>query len=200
MVILTGALHLIFENLLGWKVPFIAVAVIGWGTYIVVRARRDPSLPSHWGVAQMKTGQGWFVPGLFWLLATASLVIFASLRGTFSVGSHFLIVGSIYPIFGIVQQFVLNAILVRNLSLIMTNKIVVTSIAALLFGVVHAPDLPLMACTFVAGLVWAPMFLRYRNLLPLGICHGLLGTMVYFWVLERDPWGEILSSLAGIVS
>lgn len=195
LVILTGGLHLIFENCLGWKVPFIAVAVIGWGTFIVVRARRDPSLLARWGIAQMRTAQGWVACGAFGLVAAAALVAYAYFRGTLEVGSHFFIIGALYPVFGIVQQFVLNALLAGNLAMMTSSRIVIIFISAILFGIVHAPDLPLMACTFIAGLVWVPLFLRYRNLLPLGVCHGLLGAMVYFWVLGRDPVAEMLAEL-----
>jgi hypothetical protein len=39
------------------------------------------------------------------------------------------------------------------------------------------------------------IFLRWRNVWPLGICHGWLGVLFYFWVLGRDPWLEILGGV-----
>jgi hypothetical protein len=47
-----------------------------------------------------------------------------------------------------------------------------------------------MLATFGLGLVYIPLYLRYRNLWPLGFYHGWLGTLFYLWVLGRDPWVE----------
>jgi membrane protease YdiL (CAAX protease family) len=52
------------------------------------------------------------------------------------------------------------------------------------------PEIPLMLTTFGLGLVYIPLYLRYRNLWPLGLYHGWLGTLFYLWVLGRDPWVE----------
>lgn len=48
-----------------------------------------------------------------------------------------------------------------------------------------------MAATFMMGLAFTPMYLRHRNLWPLGIYHGWLGVLTYYWVLARDPWTEM---------
>jgi hypothetical protein len=56
---------------------------------------------------------------------------------------------------------------------------------------VHLPDFRLATATFVLGLALTPIYLKWRNLWPLGIYHGLLGVLFYFWVLERDPWIEV---------
>ena len=199
-ILLTGALHLVFESLLGWKVPYIIVAALGWGTYIVIRARQHPELLDRWGIRQMASGDGWLTSMLFALPAAAALATYALCAKTLRLDGHLLAIAAIYPIFGILQQFVLNALLAANLSDLLPGKRVsIVVISALLFGLVHAPDVPLMACTFVAGLVWVPLFLRCRNLLPLGICHGLLGTLTYYWILGRDPWAEILAEIARVM-
>jgi membrane protease YdiL (CAAX protease family) len=68
----------------------------------------------------------------------------------------------------------------------------VIPVGALLFGLAHWPDGVLMATTFLLGVVFIPMYLRWRNLWPLGVYHGWLGALMYFWILQRDPVAEIL--------
>ena len=40
---------------------------------------------------------------------------------------------------------------------------------------------------WIVGLVWTACFVRIPNLLPLAIAHGWLGTLAYYWLLERPP-------------
>ena len=64
-------------------------------------------------------------------------------------------------------------------------------ICAVLFSLVHVPDPQLMVATFVLGLAFTPIYLRWRNLWPLGVLHGWLGAFCYVWVLDRNPWQEV---------
>ena len=50
----------------------------------------------------------------------------------------------------------------------------------------------LVLATALLGLVFTPIYLRWRNLWPLGLYHGWLGALCYFWVIGRDPLLEIL--------
>jgi membrane protease YdiL (CAAX protease family) len=63
--------------------------------------------------------------------------------------------------------------------------------SAVLFGLAHWPDWPLVALCAGAGAVWTIIHLRYRNLVPLAVTHAWLGTLTYYWILERDPWREL---------
>jgi membrane protease YdiL (CAAX protease family) len=72
---------------------------------------------------------------------------------------------------------------------------VVVAIAAALFGAIHLPDLPLTAATTALGAILTPIYLRWRNVWPLGVGHGLLGALFYVEVLGRDPWAEATAAL-----
>lgn len=79
----------------------------------------------------------------------------------------------------------------------------VTLITAPLFGSIHLPDMWLFGATFALGLVLTPMYLRWRNIWPIGIIvcvfvgrnespiysigflHGWLGAFFYYLVLQR---------------
>ena len=50
--------------------------------------------------------------------------------------------------------------------------------------------LKLVAATGLLGAVFALIYMRWRNLWPLGLYHGWLGVFYYYWILGRDPWAE----------
>ena len=45
---------------------------------------------------------------------------------------------------------------------------------------------------FTLGLLFTPLYLHRQSLLPLGVAHGWLGVLAYYWLLGRDPWLELL--------
>jgi membrane protease YdiL (CAAX protease family) len=89
----------------------------------------------------------------------------------------------------VVQQFLVQALLVRNLEGSLPRYWLLL-VGSCLFAIVHVPEAPLMVATFGLGLVYVSLHLRHRNLWPLGLCHGCLGTLFYLWILGRDPWVE----------
>jgi len=79
-----------------------------------------------------------------------------------------------------------------NLHRLRVPRGVIVPVAAVLFGLIHAPDWILAGLCTVAGAVWTLLFLRTPNLVPLALSHGWLGALVYYWVLECDPLSELL--------
>lgn len=189
-VIATGSTHLFFEEVLHAKAPFIALAAAGWLSYVVLRVRRDPGALRTWGFRLEGLGEAFVAPTLFSAAAAASIAALAAARGTLEANPHLLPILLLYPLWGITQQFLVQALVARNLEHRVPRCWLMLLVAAL-FAVVHAPDLVLMGATFLLGLFFTPMYLRRRNLIPLGLYHGVLGALVYFWVLGRDPWMEV---------
>jgi hypothetical protein len=103
----------------------------------------------------------------------------------------FFIVLAFYQVYGLVQQFFMQAILVRNLRRLSVPTEIIVPVSAVLFGFLHAPDLPLAGLCMVAGAVWTLLFLRTPNIIPLGFSHGWLGALTYYWLLVRDPLGPL---------
>jgi hypothetical protein len=103
----------------------------------------------------------------------------------------------LYPVWGLMQQMLVQGILVRTVAAMSAGpwpKVVATGLAALLFGAVHLPDMRLAAATCLLGAIFTLIYLRWRNLWPLGLYHGWLGVFFYYWVLRRDPWVELLGA------
>ncbi len=112
--------------------------------------------------------------------------------GSLKFTSHFLasVVGR--SAWGLVQQYMLQAFIYRRLRSAMVNQganegaaetqhsapvWLPIIIAASLFALVHAPNLPLMLLTLVSALLWTRTYERAPNLFALALSHGLMSAV-----------------------
>ncbi len=191
-VILTIALHLVLQT--GGPNPyFIAGACLFWAGFVAVRVRRQPGALRAWGFRSDNLAVSSRLPALLFVLTAAAFAGYALWRGHFRFPLHALPLFLLYPVWGLVQQFLALGIVVNNLERIgalAARPVLLALIAAAVFGAVHADDLKLAAGTFALELVLVPLYRRDRNLWPLGVLHGWVGGLFYLWVLNRDLWAE----------
>jgi hypothetical protein len=190
-MLLTGLLHLPFENLWGLKLPYLGVVTVLWITYLALRVRREPGLWREWGVRidNLRSCLPFYV-------AVAVPVFLALLGWRLSGGGAPLGRGwgwvfLVYPAWAFVQEFALQGLLARNLRLAGLPEAAVVAAAGLAFGAAHLPDLPLAGMTAGVGWLWTGSFRRRPNLWILSLSHAWLGTLAFYWVLGRDPWLEM---------
>jgi uncharacterized protein len=197
-VFLTGALHPVFGRVLHLQGVFIAAALLGWAAYIGLSVRRDPSLLGEWGFSTRGLARATLATGVAAAVGLIGMGAIARAEGALRLHWHMFPLLLLYPLWGVVQQFLVQAIFVRPLCLgprALVSPLIATAIAAMLFAAVHLPGLRLTIATGLLGLVFTPIYLRWRNLWPLGLFHGWLGIAAYFWLLQRDPWAELLAGL-----
>ena len=60
------------------------------------------------------------------------------------------------------------------------------------FGAVHIQYPLLVVATGLMGAVYVYLFQRWRNLWPLALCHGWLGSFFYPWVLDENPTASMI--------
>ena len=104
---------------------------------------------------------------------------------------HLAVACLLYFPWALLQQFLLQFYLSGRLQALLPYWLAIF-LTALAFSAVHFPRLPVMAVTFVGGVVWATIYCRYRVLLPLAVSHALLGSTLHYWVFGRDLaqiWG-----------
>jgi hypothetical protein len=94
----------------------------------------------------------------------------------FAAGGLFL-----YCFWGLFQQYLLNGFVVNRLAGAALRRSA-PLLAAIIFSLVHLPNLFLVAIALIAGYLSAWAYLRYRNLFVLGLAHGLLGFLLYLAV------------------
>lgn len=88
----------------------------------------------------------------------------------------------LYPLWGIVQQFAMQAFTYRRLREGIGGVTAPAVFTALLFGAVHYPNLALALATVAGGYVWCRLFERNPNLFTLAVSHGWLAVLLrYSW-------------------
>lgn len=175
---------------------FIFGACLFWLAFILIRVCRDRSILREWGFRIDNLREASKIPLLLFIVGVMLLGVVAHFRDTLTFPLHTSLLFLIYPIWGVIQQFLVLGIVVNNLEKIKffeQNKIWLVLIGATLFGSVHVYDLRLVPATFVLELFIVPLYLKHRNLWPMGALHGWLGGLLYLWILNRDLWVEYLN-------
>lgn len=190
-ILLTGAAFLVFENVLDLKLPFLAVAGLGWALYLGWRLRSTPGLAEAWGLGRSNFAEAAKGAGGVLAAGVSGLLIYRLMLGWRPLPPGAALVFLLYPAWAFIQQFVLQALVAGNLARLGAARGVVIAVTAALFGLAHLPDAPLVAICAAAGAAWAALYLRAPNLWPLALSHAWLGALAYYWILERDPWKEM---------
>jgi membrane protease YdiL (CAAX protease family) len=89
---------------------------------------------------------------------------------------------------GVAQQWVLQTVVFREVRRL-TPKISIL-IAALLFSLVHVPNVFLMAMTFIGALGWCAIYARHPNILPLGLSHAV-ATLAILYAFDDEITGRL---------
>lgn len=197
-VALTGAGHLTFSALDASR-WFIPIASLSWGGYLAYRTRTQEGFLQDVGLGRRGL-RGAFRDASFVALGSTALMAGAgALQGTLDLDPDLLPLFLLYPAWGLVQQVLVQGMVVANLSEAkrrLGSPYVVTPVAAGLFGMVHLPNWKLTAATATLGFAFTPLYLRHGNLWPLGLYHGWLGALFYFWVLDKNPWEDVIENKA----
>lgn len=190
-VTLTGIGHFI-SNALDANKVYIPLVSLGWGAYLYHRARTDQKFLSDVGFTSSGL-RGGFRDATFVALGAMTLMTGTAVRkGSLTLHRDMIPLLLLYPAWGLVQQFLVQGMVTRNLTEADLASYVVTPISASLFGLVHLPDWKMTVGTFALGLAFTPIYLKHGNLWPLGLYHGCLGVFFYFWVLERNPFQDVV--------
>jgi hypothetical protein len=197
-VLLTGVGKFVLADWLGLHLVFIIAASLCWVGFVARRTQADSSALSGWGfTTRGLTGS---INRLFPFAVLALIVTIAIglLTERLLVHWHMLLVFLLYPVWGLVQQFIVVAMVAGNFqkhSRIPTSGIVL--LTASLFSGLHIPSLPLVVASFVMAAITTTIYFYARNLWALGVFHGWVATCVYFFALGEDPWHTVVSSWVG---
>jgi len=191
-VVFTGILHPLFTHF-GAKGLFIFLVSVFWVGYVGWRVRQDPSLWVKWGFQVENLSLAFVWPTVIFVVATGVMAWYGARYGRLLWQAHIFFLLLLYPVWGILQQFLIQALGVANLMALFPGQgwVVAMPVGAVLFSIVHYPNGWLMLATGLMACIFIPCYLRDRNLWPLGLYHGWLGTFFYLWVLGKDPWLDV---------
>jgi len=202
-VVLTALGKFIFMDFLQWRIGFVIVATLSWVAYIFYRYRRQEEITKYWGfrLDNFNSVTRKILP--FGILAVLIFVSIGFIRGTIHISWHIIPILILYPIWGIIQQFLLIALTAGNLQDLKgrnMNKWFAILFSALLFALLHYPFLWLIGGTFILALFYGYTYLREKNIYVLGLFHGWLGGIFYYTVLNRDPFLEMFCKLSHLTN
>jgi hypothetical protein len=186
----TAVVHLVFQELIGFHGVFVVVAVVAWSSYVYARTRREPDVLARWGFRRENFAPSFIAVSAAGAAGIAGMALIAISRGQLRLHGHMLIAFVLYPIWGTIQQFLVQGLVAANLERTRgpwRQPALISLICAAIFAVVHAPGREIMLGTFLLGCVFTPVYLRWHNLWPLGMYHGWLGILFYFWVRGFNP-------------
>lgn len=191
-VVGTGVLHLLFKHF-GAKGIFIVLASVSWAGYIAWQVGRDRTKWGSWGFRTDNLWGAFKWPTVLFVLAGFGMAWYGIMTGRVLWQGHMLFLLLLYPLWGVIQQFLVQALGVDNLTKLFPRHglLLAMPVGVVLFAMVHFPNWRLMLATGLLACVFIPLYIRDRNLWPLGLYHGWLGTFFYLWVLGRDPWVSV---------
>jgi hypothetical protein len=197
-VILTAAGKFIFMDALNWKLPFIICAIVGWTWYVAARSRSVSGILEYWGFTINNFSKALKIVIPFALASIVTCIVVGVWLDTIKITWHILPILLLYPIWGIIQQFLCVALVAGNMSDVKSTRFSPLStviVTALLFGGLHYPFYWLIAGTFILALFYVMVYFKVRNLFVLGIFHGWLGAIFFYTVVGRDPFEEVFGKL-----
>jgi uncharacterized protein len=192
-VLLTAAGKFIFMDALNWRLPFVLVVMTGWIGYVVLRLSQDSNVVRSWGFRFDNFAEGVRLLLPFATVGVLSFFVVGYYQDTINLSWHILPVLVLYPFWGMIQQYLVIAVVGGNLHDLRTGlpKFVTILFTAVLFGALHYPYYWLMGGTFVLALLYGYIYLSVRNIFALGLFHGWLGALFFYTVIDRDPFVEM---------
>jgi hypothetical protein len=198
-VALTGVLHLVCKPL-GLQGAYIVGAILFWVGFVLLTARSRPTVLAEWGFRSDNLRQAFIVSAVIFFPVMGLMAVLARVRGTLMAPPSLALMLLLYPAWGLVQQFLVQSLLVTNLAKgpLKPYPRAPIIVGGFLFSLVHVGNISLMLATGVLGAIFVWLYLRHRNLWPLGLFHGWLASLFYQWFLLRDPLTEIFGWLLGM--
>lgn len=157
-----------------WAIPIIFAFILMLASH---RARRETAREIGWRLDN-------FTEALRLLLLPvlcAALLIFLTgwLLGSLRLEAtqlrpRFLLL----PAWGFVQQYVMQGFINRRAQILWGRGWPSVLLVGLLFGLLHLPNLWLMAVTFLGGVILAYIYQRVPNLPALALAHGLVSLLL----------------------
>ena len=203
LILLNSALFVVCDTVLHAKGPVVAATGVFWIGYLITRLRQEPGTWRKWGLGLHGFWPATIACVLAVLTGSAGMICYGLRHGGVSLPPTFWVLILLYLPWGLLQQFLLNAMVAANVIELLAGMgigvrmrtLAAVTVSSALFGTVHLPDRTLTALCCCAGVVWVAIYLRWRNLWPLGVSHVALGAIAYYVILRRDPLAEIIRTL-----
>jgi hypothetical protein len=195
-ITITAALKFLMMDWLQWRGFYISGICLFWLVYVLSQIKSNNKQLELWGFRS----QGYRASMLFLspFIVTGILIclVYAKINDSLYFSWHIIPVLIFYPLWGIIQQFLMLSIILQNLNIfvnIKINRYVIVLIVSALFSLIHYPSFFLMIFTFFLEIIFISAYFKWRNLWAIGIAHGWIATFLLFYVFNRNLWQELFS-------
>lgn len=165
----------------------------GWvyvaGTTVLALAFARAARAREWGLARTALAGSARQSAMWTALAVAGIFTAGAVAGTIHDRRDFL--GSLVylTLWGGAQQWVLQTAVLRDCQRA-AGRTAGIGIAALLFGLVHMPNVFLVVMTTIGALIWCAIYDRYPNIVPLALSHALT-TLAILYAFDEAITGRL---------
>jgi hypothetical protein len=141
-VVFTAIGKFVFMDYLNWRFAYVAVVIISWSIYIFLRNKTNSEIVKSWGFRNdnILAVSKRVLP--FAIVAIAISFFFGFYQNTINITWHIIPILILYPIWGIIQQFLLIGLTAGNLQDLKglgLNRRIIILFSSLLFSSVHYP-------------------------------------------------------------
>ena len=175
---------------------YIVGACLFWFIYVIYNYKSDRTYLKHWGFQKNNFRQSFLFLFPLAIVSITVIVIYGMVNDTAILNWHILLTFLLYPAFGLFQQFMMAGLIAGNLiaiEKIRFKNYQVVMLTSLIFSLIHYTNFFLMIFTFFLELIFITVYLKWRNLWPLGLIHGWVATFLLYYILERDLWTELFA-------
>jgi uncharacterized protein len=186
-----GVMYVVFRRTLAFRAEFIVPIALVAGVYIAFLAFSGLRRPGDFGLRRENLGKATVWTLILFAGPLLFLVGYGLCKGA-TVPAHFYYTLALYPLWGLLQQLVFQGFVLENLRRLGAGLLSIP-LAAAFYAVVHWPSPFMLWATGLAGLGFSLIYYRYRNILPIGVAHGVLGACLFYLYLGRDPFAKFIS-------
>ena len=173
----------LFEGRVDRRWVYAAAAVV------VALAARHDTRTGEWGFDRRALAGGSRAAALWTAAAVAGIFAAGAAAGTIHDRRDFL--GSFLALvaWGSAQQWVLQTAVLRDCQRA-AGRSAGIGLAAVLFGLVHMPNVFLACMTTIGALIWCAIYDRYPNVIPLAVSHAL-ATLAILYAFDEGITGRL---------
>ena len=165
-----------------------------WLIYIFYRFSVNRNILSFWGFKKEFLKQTIIILSPLVFLSIIVSILYGYFKNGQFITWSIIPILILYPMWGIIQQYLMLGIISQNLLTIFEAKrkrFVIIFLVSFFFSLIHYPTCFLMIFTFIMEVVFITVYFKWRNLWAIGIAHGWIATFLLYFVLERDLWTEL---------
>lgn len=195
---LTGIGKFVFMDWLDLKFLYISVTIVFWIGYIFFRYKENKAILQYWGLNTLHFKKTFFQLFPVALLIVIGFIVVGEYIETNILSWHIIPILILYPLWGVIQQFIMIGIFASNLrdmQSVQLPQYVIVILIALIFAGIHYPFLFLIIGTFFLALAYTTLFFKNRNLIVMGIYHGWLGAFFYYTIMGQDVLMDVFGKL-----